>query len=179
MSRIGKKLIKIASGVEIKNDNNRITVKGQKGELVVTLDNEFEVKLEDDIIEIINNSVLKEGRAKHGLYRALLANMVTGVSNGFEKALEIIGVGYRVAQDGKSLVFTVGYSHPVTVTAPEGIELFAEGQSKVKVIGVDRQLVGQVAADIRSIRKPDPYKGKGIRYVGEIIRKKQGKSVKK
>jgi large subunit ribosomal protein L6 len=179
VSRIGKKLIEIEGGVEILGSTNEIKVKGSKGELILNLEEGFSVKVDTNLAQVINNSEKKDCAARHGLYRSLIANMVMGVSKGFEKNMEIVGVGYRVALQGKDLVFTVGYSHPVNVKAPLGIEFVVEGTNKLKISGIDKQLVGQVAANIRSIRKPDPYKGKGIKYVDEIIVRKQGKSVKK
>lgn len=174
MSRIGKNPIAIPQGVEVKIDDHIVTVKGPKG----TLSQEF---LKDVNIEMNDNNIVvtlvneKAGNI-HGLTRTLIANMVTGVTEGYEKALEINGVGYRAQKQGDKLVLTLGYSHPVEVEAPEGITIDVPSQNSIIVKGIDKQLVGQVAANIREYRLPEPYKGKGIKYAGEHIRRKEGKA---
>lgn len=174
MSRIGKNPIAIPQGVEVKIDDHVVTVKGPKG----TLTNEF---LKDVNIEVKDNQILvtlanEKAANVHGLTRTLIANMVTGVTDGFEKALEINGVGYRAQKQGNKVVLTLGYSHPVEYEAPEGITIDVPSQNSIIVKGIDKQLVGQVAANIREYRLPEPYKGKGIKYVGEHIRRKEGKA---
>ena len=178
MSRIGKMPIEIPQGVEVKIDGSNVLVKGPKGELKRFCDHQVKVKLVDKqlLVESLNDEA--GSRAQHGLIRSLLYNMVQGVSKGFEKSLELVGVGYRAAKQGKKLTLSLGFSHPVEVDPPQGIEFAVEGQNKVKVSGADKELVGQVAANIRDIRKVEPYKGKGIRYAGERVRKKAGKAAK-
>lgn len=178
MSRIGKKPIEIPNGVEVKVEGSKVTVKGPKGTISREVKNGIEVKQSDGKVVVERSGETKEVRALHGLYRALIANMVAGVSSAFTKDLEIIGVGYKAAKKGKNLVLNVGYSHPVEIAPPEGIEIQVEGQTKIKVVGVDKEAVGQVAANIREVRPPEPYKGKGIRYFGEVVRKKAGKVAK-
>ena len=174
MSRIGKSPIAIPEGVDVKVENHTVTVKGPKG----TLTNEFlkdvDIKVEDDkvLVTLFNE---KSGNI-HGLTRTLIHNMITGVTSGFEKALEINGIGYRAQKQGNKLVLTLGYSHPVEVVEPEGITIEVPAQNSIIVKGIDKQKVGQVAADIREYRLPEPYKGKGIKYVGEHIRRKEGKA---
>ena len=174
MSRIGKSPIAIPEGVDVKVENHTVTVKGPKG----TLTNEFlkdvDIKVEDDkvLVTLVNE---KAGNI-HGLSRTLIHNMITGVTSGFEKALEINGIGYRAQKQGNKLVLTLGYSHPVEVVEPEGITIEVPAQNSIIVKGIDKQKVGQVAADIREYRLPEPYKGKGIKYVGEHIRRKEGKA---
>ncbi|MBE3559134.1 MAG: 50S ribosomal protein L6 [Ktedonobacteraceae bacterium] len=182
MSRIGRAPIVIPPKVQVNwSEDNLVTVKGPKGELSYRIDPALSLKLEDGKLIVSRPSDSKEHKAKHGLYRTLINNMVVGVTNGFSKQLEIHGVGYRASKVGQNLVILVGYSHPVEVQPPAGITLNVEGvdpatkATKISVSGIDKQLVGQVAADIRSIRKPEPYKGKGIRYAGERIRLKAGK----
>jgi len=174
MSRIGKQPIEIPEGVEVKVGQGEIRVKGPKGELVQEIPREVEVSVKEK--EVIVNLKHKSGNgpALWGLVRTLIANMVQGVTQGFEKQLEIEGVGYRAALEGKKLVLSLGFSHPVEIEAPEGIEFKVE-KNLITVSGIGKQLVGQVAADIRSKKKPEPYKGKGIHYVGEVIRRKAGK----
>jgi large subunit ribosomal protein L6 len=179
VSRIGRKLIKLTDKVEVKIENGVIYVKGPKGNLSKAITSGFELKIENNNVEVINNSKEKDNRAKHGLYRSLINNMVIGVSEGYKKELELVGVGYRVQLEGKKLSFTLGYSHPINIPSIDGISFEVEGQNKIKVSGIDKELVGQVAADIRSLRPPCAYKGKGVKYADEIIKKKQGKSVKK
>ena len=174
MSRIGKSPIAIPEGVDVKVENHTVTVKGPKG----TLTNEFlkdvDIKVEDEtvLVTLVNE---KAGNI-HGLTRTLIHNMITGVTSGFEKALEINGIGYRAQKQGNKLVLTLGYSHPVEVVEPEGITIEVPAQNSIIVKGIDKQKVGQVAADIREYRLPEPYKGKGIKYVGEHIRRKEGKA---
>lgn len=172
MSRIGKQPINIPEGVEIKIDKDLILVKGKKGELTQKLMSEVEIK--DKTIILKESQKTKESSALWGTFRALIANMVEGVSKGFEKKLIIEGVGYRAALNGNKLVLSLGYSHPIEIQAPKGIEFKIE-KNAIIISGPDKQLVGQIAADIRIQRKPEPYKGKGIRYEGEIIRRKAGK----
>jgi large subunit ribosomal protein L6 len=185
MSRIGRAPIAVPPKVQVNwTDGNLVTVKGPKGELSYQIDPELTLKLEEGKVLVSRPSDSKEHKAKHGLYRTLVNNMVVGVTNGYSKQLEIHGVGYRAAKMGDNLVIQVGYSHPVEVQPPSGISFTVDGidpatkATKVSVIGIDKQLVGAVAADIRRIRKPEPYKGKGIRYAGEAIRRKAGKAGK-
>lgn len=181
MSRIGLKTVTVPSGVTIEvDDNNLVKVKGPKGELQQPIYPELTISQEDGSLNVTRSSEKREHRSQHGLARTLIDNMVVGVSSGFEKKLEVHGVGYRAAVEGRDLVLTVGYSHPVRLTPPDGVT-FAVGQedrsriTKITVSGIDKQKVGQLAADIRKVRKPDPYKGKGVRYAGEVIKLRQGK----
>ena len=174
MSRIGKNPIEIPQGVEVKIENNIVTVKGPKGTLTQEFLKDVNIDVEDNKI-VVTLANPKAGNI-HGLTRTLINNMVIGVTNGFEKALEINGIGYRAQKQGKKLVLTLGYSHPVEVEEPEGITIDVPAQNSIIVKGIDKQLVGQVAADIREYRLPEPYKGKGIKYVGEHIRRKEGKA---
>jgi len=176
MSRVGKMPITVPGGVDVAVDGKQVTVKGPKGELGRRFHDRVDVVVTDGVVEVRRGDDTRESRALHGLSRALLANMVTGVSEGFKKELEIVGVGYRAALKGSDLEVQVGYSHPVTVAAPEGVAFEVPEPTKVVVSGIDKELVGQVAADIRKIRPPEPYKGKGIRYAGEHIRRKAGKA---
>lgn len=178
MSRIGKKLIKLAKAT-VEVCGNTVKVKGPKGELSRELRPEVSIEIQDGILKVIRNSDSKQARALHGLYRSLLFNMVEGVNHGFSKSLEMIGVGYKATLKGSNLVLNVGFSHPVEIEAPPGIVFETEGPTKIHVKGIDKEMVGNVAAKIRAVRKPEPYKGKGIRYVGEVIRRKAGKSGKK
>ena len=174
MSRIGKNPIEIPQGVEVKIENNIVTVKGPKGTLTQEFLKDVNIAVEDNKIVV---TLANENAGNiHGLTRTLINNMVIGVTNGFEKALEINGIGYRAQKQGKKLVLTLGYSHPVEVEEPEGITIEVPAQNSIIVKGIDKQLVGQVAADIREYRLPEPYKGKGIKYVGEHIRRKEGKA---
>jgi large subunit ribosomal protein L6 len=179
MSRIGKLPIAVPSGVDISIAGQDVTVKGPKGTLSHTIASPLTVE-RSEAGELVVNRPDDERLSKslHGLTRTLVANMVTGVTDGYEKKLEIVGVGYRVTAKGKDLEFAVGYSHPVVVTPPEGITFAVESPTKFAVAGIDKQQVGQVAANIRKIRKPEPYKGKGIRYAGEHVRRKVGKAGK-
>jgi large subunit ribosomal protein L6 len=178
MSRIGKLPVPIAKGVDVKVDGSTVHVKGPKGELSRTFPAGITFSVEDGKVVVSRPDDEKESRALHGLSRSLLANMVAGVSEGFTKTLELQGVGYRATQAGPKVNLAVGYSHPVEVAPPDGITLEVEGTSRVHVRGIDKELVGQVAANIRKIRKPEPYKGKGIRYLGEYVRRKAGKAGK-
>lgn len=180
MSRIGKLPIAIPAGVEITiGEANLITVKGPKGTLTRKLVDDMNIAVEENQVVVTRPSDLKRHRALHGLTRTLIANMVEGVTKGYEKVLEINGVGYRAAKSGKKLTLTLGYSHPVEMIDPEGIETILEGQNKITVKGIDKEKVGQFAAEIRTKRPPEPYKGKGIKYATETIRRKVGKTGKK
>ena len=180
MSRIGKLPIEIPAGVEVKiGEGNHITVKGPKGTLERKLADDMHIAMENGQITVTRPSDLKRHRALHGLTRTLIHNMVIGVTQGYEKVLEINGVGYRAAKSGKKLTLTLGYSHPVEMMDPEGIETVLEGQNKITVKGIDKEKVGQFAAEIRTKRPPEPYKGKGIKYADEHIRRKVGKTGKK
>ena len=177
MSRIGRLPIDIPQGVEVKiEEGNKVTVKGPKGTLEKNLPVEREIKLEDNQIVVSRPNDLKKMKSLHGLTRSLIANMVTGVSQGYEKKLEINGVGYRAQKKGKEITFNLGFSHPVAMTDPEGIETEMDGQNIIIVKGIDKEKVGQYAAEIRELRKPEPYKGKGIKYADEVIRRKVGKT---
>ncbi|UBH08813.1 50S ribosomal protein L6 [Macrococcus armenti] len=178
MSRVGKKVIDIPTGVEIKIDGNTVTVKGPKGELTRTFNEEMTYKLEDNTLEVVRPSDSKAHKTIHGTTRALIANMVEGVSKGFEKNLELIGVGYRAQMQGKNLILNVGYSHPIEIVAEEGITLSVDKNTKVKVEGISKERVGAIASNIRATRPPEPYKGKGVRYEGEYVRRKEGKTGK-
>ena len=180
MSRIGRMPIAVPAGVTVDiAENNHVTVKGPKGTLERTLPTEMEIKKEGDEIIVTRPNDLKKMKSLHGLTRTLINNMVIGVSAGFEKVLEINGVGYRGAKQGKKLVLNLGYSHPVEIADPEGIETVMEGQNKIIIKGIDKEKVGQFAAEIRTKREPEPYKGKGIKYADETIRRKVGKTGKK
>lgn len=176
MSRIGNKPVPIPSGVSITVDGSTVTVKGPKGELKRTFRREMRIEQSDGQLVVSRPTDAKEHRALHGLTRALLANMVQGVTQGYRRGLEIVGVGYRAEKKGKALVLSVGYSHPVQYPEPEGITLTTTSPTVVVVEGIDKQKVGQVAAEIRAVRPPEPYKGKGIRYQGEQVRRKAGKA---
>lgn len=178
MSRVGKKPIEIPAGVTVTLDNNNVTVKGPKGELSRTFHADIEIKVEDNVINISRPSDAKEHRALHGTTRAILAHMVEGVSKGFERGLELIGVGYRAAKQGNKLVLSVGYSHPVEIEAEKGLEIEVPSNTKIIIKGTDKERVGALAANIRDVRPPEPYKGKGIRYEGEFVRRKEGKTGK-
>ena len=178
MSRIGKQIVVIPSGVEVTLDGTRVKVKGPKGELEMNFDPSIKVTKDDAGIHVKRDSDDPKIRSLHGLTRALIANMVTGVSSGFEKRLEIIGVGYRAQVAGKKLTLNLGFSHPIELEVPEGLtaEMDKEAKNTLVISGIDRQLVGQFAANVRSFRPPEPYKGKGIRYVSEYVARKAGKS---
>ena len=175
MSRIGKAPISVPSGVDITIDGNVVAVKGPKGRLMTALSPEIIVSIADGVISVSRPSDAGRHRALHGLSRTLVANMVTGVTAGFEKRLDIVGVGYRAILKGQDLEIQAGYSHPVLVSPPENIEFEVPIPTQIVVRGIDKQQVGQIAANIRAIRKPEPYKGKGIRYQGEVVRRKVGK----
>ncbi|QSQ08982.1 50S ribosomal protein L6 [Koleobacter methoxysyntrophicus] len=176
MSRIGKKPIDIPDGVDVKIEKGIITVKGPKGQLQREVHRDMTVEIQDKQILVKRPTDNKTHKSLHGLTRSLIANMVEGVTKGFEKRLEINGVGYRAAKQGKKLVLTVGYSHPVEIEEPEGIEIEVPANNKITVKGIDKELVGIVAANIRKVREPEPYKGKGIKYEDEQIRRKVGKT---
>lgn len=176
MSRVGNSPIDIPSGVEVKIEGSRVSVKGPKGSLERDLPDLVDVNREGDVILVTRPNDQPQYRAMHGLVRSLVNNMVVGVTDGFQKELDIIGVGYRAQMKGKDLEIQVGYSHPVVVDCPQGIEFEVPQPTRIVVRGTDKQQVGQVAADIRKIRKPEPYKGKGIRYVDEHVRRKAGKT---
>jgi large subunit ribosomal protein L6 len=179
MSRIGKMPIAIPADVTVEiAENNKVTVKGPKGTLERVLAPQLTIKMEDGAIVVERPNDLKKNKSLHGLTRTLIANMVEGVTKGYEKVLEINGVGYRAAKQGKSLNLTLGYSHPVVLEDPEGIETVVEGNNKIIVKGIDKEKVGQHAAEIRDKRRPEPYKGKGIKYADEVIRRKAGKTGK-
>jgi large subunit ribosomal protein L6 len=178
MSRIGKLPIQLEKNVQVDIDGSTVKVKGPKGELVRDFPQNIRFEMEDGSITVVRPDDEKESRALHGLSRSLLYNMVAGVSEGFTKTLELQGVGYRALQSGDKVTLSVGFSHPVEVVPPPGIQLEVEGNTKIHVRGIDKELVGQVAANIRKVRKPEPYKGKGIRYAGERVRRKAGKAGK-
>lgn len=178
MSRVGNLPINVPGGVEIKVEDGFITVKGPKGTLTQDINKDMIVEINDGVLEVKRPTEQKKHKAMHGLYRALINNMIIGVTNGFEKVLEIVGVGYRAQKQGNTLVLNLGYSHPIEMNDPEGIETVVEGQNKIIVKGINKQAVGAHAANIRAKRSPEPYKGKGIRYQGEYIRIKEGKSGK-
>jgi large subunit ribosomal protein L6 len=176
MSRVGKQPIHIPANVKVERANGVVTVQGPKGKLSQRIHDEITTEFKDSQMFFYRPSESKYHRALHGLYRALVANMIKGVSHGFSRDLEIEGVGYKVEQTGKAFTFSLGYSHPVAVLPPAGIDIKVLAPNKLSVSGIDKQLVGQVASKIRSLRPPEPYKGKGIRYVGEHIRRKAGKT---
>ncbi len=180
MSRIGRMPIAIPAGVTVDiAENNKVTVKGPKGTLERVLPEEMDIKLDGETVVVSRPNDLKRMKSLHGLTRTLIANMVKGVTDGYEKVLEINGVGYRVQKQGKKLVLSLGYSHPVEMEDPEGLETVVEGTNKITVKGIDKEKVGQFAAEIRDKRRPEPYKGKGIKYADEVIRRKVGKTGKK
>jgi large subunit ribosomal protein L6 len=178
MSRIGRLPIPIPSGVDVAIDGQAVSVKGPKGALNLTIAEPISVVKEDGVIRVNRPNDEGRNRALHGLSRTLIYNMVTGVTQGYSKTLEIVGVGYRVQARGQNLEFSLGFSHPVLVTPPEGINFRVEAPTRFVVEGIDKQLVGETAARIRKLRKPDPYKAKGVRYQGEVIRRKVGKAGK-
>jgi large subunit ribosomal protein L6 len=178
MSRIGRLPIDIPAGVDVKVEGQDVTVKGPKGELSLTVAQPIQVRLDEKQVLVTRPDDERTSRSLHGLTRTLINNQIIGVTQGYSKALEIVGTGYRVAQKGSSIEFALGFSHPVTVEPPSGISLTVEGNNKVTVTGIDKQAVGEAAANIRKIKKPEPYKGKGIRYAGEVVRRKAGKAGK-
>lgn len=178
MSRIGKQPIAVPAGVTVTINGSEVTVKGAKGTLTQSFDSAMNIALEDNHVVVTRPNDLKRNRALHGLTRTLIANMIEGVTNGFTKVLEINGVGYRAQKQGKKLVLSLGYSHPVEMEDPEGLTTAVDG-NKITVSGIDKAAVGQFAAEIRDKRRPEPYKGKGIKYIDEVIRRKEGKTGKK
>jgi large subunit ribosomal protein L6 len=178
MSRIGKLPIPVPAGVEVKIDGQSIEVKGPKGTLGLVVAEPITIVLEDNTITVSRPDDERLSRSLHGLSRTLIANTIHGVTEGFTKGLEIVGTGYRVTAKGADLEFALGYSHSITVSPPAGISFAVEGNTKITVSGIDKQAVGEVAANIRKLRKPEPYKGKGVRYAGEVVRRKAGKSGK-
>ena len=178
MSRIGKAPITVPSGVDIRVDGQTVTVKGPKGELTQVLPGAISVSIEDGTLTVNRPDDHRDNRPLHGLSRSLVNNMIVGVTEGYKQDMEIFGVGYRVVAKGRDLEFALGYSHPVPVTAPDGITFAVDGATKFSISGIDKQQVGQIAANIKRLRKHDPYKGKGIRYAGEQVRRKVGKTGK-
>ena len=178
MSRIGRLPIDIPAGVTVSVDGQVVAVKGPKGELVLTVAKPIEVKVEESQVLVSRPDDERESRSLHGLTRTLINNNLIGVTEGYTKGLEVVGTGYRVAQKGTAVEFALGFSHPVLIEAPSGITLTVEGNNKLTVSGISKQAVGEAAANIRKIRKPEPYKGKGVRYAGEVVRRKAGKSGK-
>ena len=178
MSRIGKMPIPVPTGVEVKIDGQVVDVKGPKGTLSFTVPAPITIVLEDGTITVTRPDDERNSRSLHGLSRTLIANNIEGVTKGFTKGLEIVGTGYRVTAKGPALEFALGYSHPILVEPPAGITFQVEGNTKITVVGIDKQAVGEVAANLRKLREPEPYKGKGVRYAGEVVRRKAGKSGK-
>ena len=179
MSRIGKTPIEIKAGVEVSIADSSIEIKGPKGTLTQSIPEGISVERDDETLQVVRENDLRETKALHGLVRSLINNMVTGVTDGYQKQLELVGVGYRAQSKGNNaLELQLGFSHPVKYDAPEGITLDVPSQTEINISGIDKQVVGQVAADIRALKKPEPYKGKGIRYVGEHIIRKAGKTAK-
>ena len=179
MSRIGRKPIEVPAGVEVKVDNNLVTVKGPKGELTQQIHPNMEIVIDGNIVMVNRPNDDKLNRSLHGMSRTLVANMVEGVSKGFTKELDVLGVGYKVQKEGKNLVMNLGYSHQVIMPEIDGISIECPNNNKIIISGPDKQKVGQFAAEVRGKRPPEPYKGKGIRYTGEVVRKKVGKTGKK
>ncbi len=178
MGRIGKRLIAVPGGVEIKVTDGAVLVKGPRGELLQSYDPRIKIEVKDNKVQTLCGSRDPKLLALQGLYNSLIKNMIEGVTSGYEKRLEMVGVGYRVAKEGKNLQIQIGFSHPVTIAPPEGVELATEGVNKIIVKGSNKQLVGEIAAEIRRIREVEPYKGKGIKYAGEYVKKKAGKAAK-
>ena len=178
MSRIGRLPIDIPGGVTVTLDGQNVSVKGPKGELSLVVSDPIRVAIEENQVVVTRPDDERASRSLHGLTRTLIANQIVGVTQGYEKGLEVVGTGYRVAANGSSLEFALGYSHSITVDPPAGISFEVEGNNKLTVKGIDKQAVGEVAANIRKLRKPEPYKGKGVRYAGEVVRRKAGKSGK-
>ena len=178
MSRIGRLPIDIPGGVTVTIDGQNVAVKGPKGELSLVVSAPITVALEENQVLVTRPNDERLSRSLHGLTRTLINNQIIGVTQGYTKGLEVVGTGYRVAAKGESLEFALGYSHSITVDPPKGISFQVEGNNKVTVVGIDKQAVGEVAANIRKLRKPEPYKGKGVRYAGEIVRRKAGKAGK-
>ena len=178
MSRIGNEPIAVPAGVDVSVDGSHVSVKGPRGQLEQTFHGDMRIKLEDWTVRVERPSDERDHRSLHGLTRTLIANMVEGVTQGYEKRLEIVGVGYRAVLKGADLELAVGFSHPVSFRPPEGIEFEVPAPNRIVIRGIDKQLVGEIAANVRKVRKPEPYKGKGIRYEGEHVRKKAGKAAK-
>jgi large subunit ribosomal protein L6 len=178
MSRIGRLPIDVPGSVTVTIEGQDVTVKGPKGELSLTVASPIEVKLDEGQVLVTRPDDERASRSLHGLTRTLIANQIVGVTEGYSKGLEVVGTGYRVAAKGNSVEFALGYSHSITVEPPAGISFEVEGNNKLTVKGIDKQAVGEVAANIRKLRKPEPYKGKGVRYAGEVVRRKAGKSGK-
>ncbi|RFU61411.1 50S ribosomal protein L6 [Peribacillus glennii] len=178
MSRVGKKPIEIPAGVTVTVDQHNVSVKGPKGELTRSFNPDITISVEENVLTVARPSDAKEHRALHGTTRAVISNMVEGVSKGFEKSLELIGVGYRAQKQGTKLVLNVGYSHPVEIEPEKGLEIEVPSNTKIIVRGTNKERVGALAANIRDVRPPEPYKGKGIRYEGEYVRRKEGKTGK-
>ena len=178
MSRIGRKPINIPAGVEVKINGSEVTVKGPKGTLSQSFSPKINIEMEGQELTVTRPNDEKEERSLHGLTRTLISNMVTGVTDGFSKELDVLGVGYRVQKQGKDLVMNLGYSHPVVVSDTDDIKIESPGPNKIIILGIDKQKVGQFAAEVREKRPPEPYKGKGIRYTGEYVRRKEGKAGK-
>ena len=179
MSRIGNRVLTVPEGVTVTNENGCITVKGPKGELSLNLDTNISVLVEGNEVKVTRNSEIKKVKQMHGTTNALIANMIVGVKDGYEKGLEIIGVGYRFNVKGKTLEINAGYSHKVELEIPEGLTVESVSTTEITVKGIDKEAVGKFAAEIREVRKPEPYKGKGIRYKGEHVRRKEGKKASK
>ncbi len=179
MSRIGNRIVTVPENVTVTNENGQITVKGPKGELSLELNKNINVEINGNEVKVTRNSEIKKTKQMHGTTNALIANMIKGVSEGYEKGLEIIGVGYRFNPKGKTLEINAGYSHKVELTVPEGLTVEAVSATEITVKGIDKEAVGKFAAEIREVRKPEPYKGKGIRYKGEHVRRKEGKKASK
>ncbi|PWU23131.1 50S ribosomal protein L6 [Candidatus Cerribacteria bacterium 'Amazon FNV 2010 28 9'] len=178
MSRIGRKTISIPAGVTVTVTPDHINVKGPKGELSEATFEGIAVEVKDNIVSVSRQNDEPQQRAAHGLIRSLIANMITGVTTGFEKKLELVGTGYRVAAKGSGITLSLGYSHPIDVAAPAGVTFKVDGNNKISITGISKYAVGQIAANIRDMRPPEPYKGKGVRYEGEVVRRKAGKAAK-
>lgn len=178
MSRIGKRALQVPDGVTVTINGNTVEVKGPKGELARTFDPEMNIKMEDNVITVERPSESKKHRSLHGTTNSLIGNMIEGVTNGYQKSLQLVGVGYRANKQGKKLVLNVGYSHPVEIEPEEGIDIDVPENTRIHVKGIDKERVGAVAANIRAVRTPEPYKGKGIRYENERVRRKEGKTGK-
>jgi large subunit ribosomal protein L6 len=176
VSRVGRKPIQIVTGVKVQRKDREITVTGPKGNLTAMVHPDISVDIKDDQVRLARHSDLKEQRSLHGLWRALIQNMVKGVTEGYSKKLELVGVGYRAELKGKKLQLLLGFSHPILLVPPDGIKIETPTQTNITISGIDKQLVGQIAAKIRSFRPPEPYKGKGVKYEGEYVRRKAGKA---
>jgi large subunit ribosomal protein L6 len=179
VSRIGKAPIQIPAGVDVKVEGNVVTVKGPKGQLTRTINKDMTISIENGALRVSRPSDERHHKALHGLTRTLIFNMIEGVTKGYSKSLEMVGTGYRAAKSGNKLTLSVGFSHPVEIEPPAGIEFQVPAQNQIVVLGIDKELVGQVAANIRAVKPPEPYLGKGIKYAGEVVRRKEGKTGKK